>query len=243
LNGRAAPDVAGKIYVYPLAAVMFDIDGTLTDSVDIHAMAWQQALRKFGHEIPYERIRRQIGKGGDQLLQTLLSRSEFERCGEELDRYRGKLFKRDYLQLIRPLSMVPELFRRIKQQETKIVLASSAKRDEVEQYERLLQVEELVEHETSSDDADRSKPHPDIFQAAMRRLGSPPAEHVLAVGDTPYDAQATAALSIACVGVSSGGWNHDELREAGCIAVYCGPADLLARFEETPLATRAYKAA
>lgn len=217
---------------------MFDIDGTLTDSVDIHAMAWQEALRKFGHDIPYERIRRQIGKGGDQFLQTLLSRSEYERYGEELDQYRGRVFKQNYLKFIRPLSMVPELFQRIKRQETKIVLASSAKRDEVEQYERLLQVEELVEHETSSDDADRSKPHPDIFQAAMERLGDPPAEQVLAVGDTPYDAQATAAISVACVGVLSGGWSHTELREAGCIAVYCGPADLLARFEESPLASR-----
>lgn len=229
--------------MYSLAAVMFDIDGTLTDSVDIHAMAWQEALRKFGHDIPYERIRRQIGKGGDQLLQTLLSRSEFERYGEELDEYRGKLFKRDYLKLIRPLSMVPELFRRIKQQGTKIVLASSARRDEVQQYEKLLQVEELVEHETSSDDAERSKPHPDIFQAAMKRLGNPPAEQVLAVGDTPYDAQATAAISVACLGVLSGGWSHNELREAGCIAVYCGPADLFARFEESPLAGRVNKAA
>lgn len=229
--------------MYPLAAVLFDIDGTLTDSVDIHAMAWQQALRKFNHEIPYERIRRQIGKGGDQLLQTLLSRSEFHSYGEELDEYRGELFKQNYLKLIRPLSMVPELFHRIRQQRTKIVLASSAKRDEVEQYEKLLQVKELVEHETSSDDADRSKPHPDIFQAAMKRLGNPPAEHVLAVGDTPYDAQATAAISVPCVGVLSGGWSYNELREAGCIAVYCGPADLLARFEESPLAIRGSRAA
>lgn len=229
--------------MHPLVAAMFDIDGTLIDSVDIHAMAWQEALQKFGHAIPYARIRRQIGKGGDQLLQTLLSRSRFEQYGEELDHYRGELFKRDYLKLIRPLSMVPELFRRIKQQGTKIVLASSAKRDEVEQYEKLLEVEELVEHETSSDDAERSKPHPDIFQAAMQRLGAPPAEQVLAVGDTPYDAQATAAVSVACLGVLSGGWSRSELRKAGCIAVYCGPADLLARFGETPLAAREHKAA
>lgn len=229
--------------MYPVAAAMFDIDGTLTDSVDIHAIAWQEALRKFGREIPYERIRRQIGKGGDQLLQTLLSRSEFERHGQELDHYRGELFKQKYLKLIRPLSMVPELFQRLKQQGTKIVLASSAKRDEVEEYEKLLQAEQLVEHETSSDDAGRSKPHPDIFQAAMKRLGGPPAEQVLAVGDTPYDAQATTAISVACIGVLSGGWSQNELREAGCIAVYCGPADLLARFEESPLAARVNKAA
>jgi HAD superfamily hydrolase (TIGR01549 family) len=229
--------------VSPLTAVMFDIDGTLTDSVDIHAMAWQEALRHFGHELPYEKIRRQIGKGGDQLLQTLLSRPEYEDHGEKLDEYRGKLFQRKYLKLIRPLSLVPELFRRIKQQGTKIVLASSAKRDEVEQYEKLLQIEELVEHETSSDDAERSKPHPDIFVAAMERLGNPPAQEVIAIGDTPYDAQATAAISIACIGVASGGWSREELESAGCVAVYAGPAELLATFDESLLRAKVSKAA
>jgi HAD superfamily hydrolase (TIGR01509 family) len=229
--------------VYPLTAVIFDIDGTLTDSVDIHAMAWQEALRNFGHEISYDKIRRQIGKGGDQLLQTLLSRSEHEDHGEKLDDFRGELFKRKYMKLIRPLSMVPELFRHIREQGTKIVLASSAKRDEVEEYEKLLQIDDLVEHETSSDDAERSKPHPDIFVAAMKRLGNPPAEQVIAVGDTPYDSQATAAISVACIGVTSGGWSREELRAAGCIQMYAGPADLLAQFDDSALNVRSRRAA
>ena len=226
-----------------LTAVMFDIDGTLTDSVDIHAMAWQEALRHFGHEVPYERVRRQIGKGGDQLLKTLLPRSDLEKHGEELDKFRGELFKRKYLHLIKPLSMVPELFRRIRDEGIRLVLASSAKRDEVETYEKLLGVEDLVEHETSSYDAKRSKPHPDIFQAALQRLGSPPVEQVIAVGDTPYDAQATAAISIACIGVLSGGWSKEALRDAGCVAIYAGPGDLLARFDDSPLSARERRAA
>lgn len=229
--------------MYPLTAVIFDIDGTLTDSVDIHAMAWREALRHFGHKISYDKVRRQIGKGGDQLLQTLLSRSEYEDHGEKLDQFRGGLFKRKYMKLIRPLSMVPELFQRIREQGTKIVLASSAKRAEVEEYEKLLQIEDLVEHETSSDDAERSKPHPDIFVAALKRLGDPPAEQVIAVGDTPYDAQATAAISVACIGVRSGGWSDEELRKAGCIQVYAGPAELLARFNDSALNARSRKAA
>lgn len=229
--------------MYPLTAVIFDIDGTLTDSVDIHAMAWQEALLHFGHEISYGKVRRQIGKGGDQLLQTLLSRSEYEDHGKRLDDFRGELFKREYMNLIRPLSMVPELFRRIREQGTKIVLASSAKRDEVEEYEKLLHIEDLVEHETSSDDAERSKPHPDIFVAAMKRLGNPPAEEIIAVGDTPYDAQATAAISVGCIGVMSGGWSREELQAAGCIQVYAGPADLLARFDDCALSVRSRRAA
>jgi HAD superfamily hydrolase (TIGR01549 family) len=226
-----------------LSAVMFDIDGTLTDSVDIHALAWQESLLHFGHAMAYQRVRRQIGKGGDQLLKTLLSSSDFERQGEELDQYRGELFKSKYMKLIKPLSRVPELFRRIRDEGTRIVLASSAKRDEVEYYEKLLQVGSLVEHETSADDAERSKPHPDIFQAAMKRLGSPPAEQVLAIGDTPYDAQATAAISVGCIGVTSGGWTREELREAGCIQVYAGPAELLAQFDQSPLSGRTRKVA
>ncbi|HEX2330405.1 MAG TPA: HAD family hydrolase [Candidatus Angelobacter sp.] len=219
-----------------LTAVIFDIDGTLTDSVDIHAMAWQEALRHFDHEVSYERVRRQIGKGGDQLLKTLLSPGDLKQQGEELEQFRGDLFKRKYMKLIKPLSMVPELFQRIREQGTRVVLASSAKQDEVDVYEKLLGIEKLVEHDTSSDDAERSKPHPDIFAAAMQKLGNPPAQQVVAIGDTPYDAQATAAISIACIGVLSGGWTEQELREAGCMTVFRGPADLFARFGESPLA-------
>ena len=218
-----------------LSAAIFDIDGTLTDSVDVHALAWQQALRHFGHEVAYERVRSQIGKGGDQLLKTLLSRADLETEGEELDQFRGELFKKEYQHLIRPLSMVPELLRRIKDDTgAKIVLASSAKEDEVEAYEKLLGVADLVEHKTSANDAAQSKPHPDIFAAAMNRLGNPPAQQVIAVGDTPYDAQATAQISIACIGVLSGGWTEQVLREAGCISVFRGPSDLYARFDESP---------
>jgi HAD superfamily hydrolase (TIGR01549 family) len=221
-----------------LTAAIFDIDGTLTDSVDIHAMAWQEALRHFGHDVSYERVRRQIGKGGDQLLKTLLSPNELRQHGEELDQFRGDLFKRKYMKLVKPLSMVPELFQRIREEGLRIVLASSAKRDEVEYYQKLLGIEKLVEHDTSADDAERSKPHPDIFAAAMHKLDNPPAQQVIAVGDTAYDAQATAAISIPCIGVLSGGWTEQELREAGCIAVFRGPADLFARIDESPLAQR-----
>jgi phosphoglycolate phosphatase-like HAD superfamily hydrolase len=100
-----------------------------------------------------------------------------------------------------------------------------------------------VEHETSSDDAERSKPHPDIFAAAMASLGDPPPTEVIAVGDTPYDAQATAQISVACVGVLSGGWNRHELSRAGCIEVFAGPADLLARLDESALGSKALKVA
>jgi HAD superfamily hydrolase (TIGR01549 family) len=221
--------------VSDLRAVIFDIDGTLTDSVDVHALAWQEALRHFGHDLPYERVRRQIGKGGDQLLKALLSSEDLKRQGEELDQYRGDLFKRKYMHLIKPLSLVPQLFRRIRQNGLRIVLASSAKEDEVEFYTNLLGVGEFLASSTSSDDAEKSKPHPDIFAAALDRLGRPSPEAVIVIGDTPYDAQAATALKIACVGVLTGGWEAETLIKAGCQSVFCGPADLFARYDQSPL--------
>ncbi len=229
--------------MHDLTAVIFDIDGTLTDSVDIHALAWQEALRHFGHNLPYDRVRSQIGKGGDQLLKALLSPEDLKREGEDLDNYRGDLFKRKYMRLIKPLSLVPELFGRIRQDGLRIVLASSAKEDEVQFYTNLLQIGEFLESSTSSDDAEKSKPHPDIFAAALDRLGNPPASEVFVVGDTPYDAQAAAALKVSCIGVLSGGWEGERLLEAGCEAVFRGPADLLARYDQSPIAARLQKAA
>jgi HAD superfamily hydrolase (TIGR01549 family) len=226
-----------------LHSAIFDIDGTLTDSVDVHALAWQEALRHFGHEIPYVRIRQQIGKGGDQLLRTLLSGEDFEKQGEKLDEYRGKIFKRKYLKQIRPLSLVPELFQRIRKDDTQIVLASSAKEDEVKKYIKLLKITNLVDETTSADDAECSKPCPDIFAAAMEKLGHPAPEELVVVGDTPYDAQAAVALGIRCIGVLSGGFSEEELRAAGCVAVFRGPAELLARYDESPLKRLLQKAA
>src|SRR5437660_5404305 len=153
--------------VSELHAVIFDIDGTLTDSVDIHALAWQDALRDFGHDIPYLNVRLQIGKGGDQLLKALLSDEDLKHHGEKLDEYRGDLFKRKYMQHIRPLALVRELFERIRQDGTGITLASSAKEDEVKEYKKLLEITDLVDEATSADDAEQSKPAPDIFSAAL----------------------------------------------------------------------------
>ena len=226
-----------------LHAVIFDIDGTLTDSVDIHAQAWQEALRHFGHEISFLKVRQQIGKGGDQLLKALLSEEDLTDHGEKLDKYRGDLFKRKYMKQIRPFSLVRELFERIRQDGMKITLASSAKEDEVAEYKKLLQITDLVDEATSADDAEQTKPCPDIFEAALQRLGNPPVEEVIVIGDTPYDAQAASALGIRCIGVLSGGFSEVELREAGCVAVFRGPAELFARYDESPLKHLLQKAA
>ena len=217
-------------------AIIFDIDGTLLDSVDQHARAWQDAFRQFGHEIPFEQIRSQIGKGGDQLLPVFLSKEELKKCGKQLEEFRGRLFKEKYLPTVRPFPGVRELFRKIKSNDQAIALASSAKGDELKDFERIANIEDLVEVETSSADAKRSKPHPDIFEAALARLGGRiPSEKVIVVGDSPHDAEAARKAGLRTIGVRCGGFPEATLRQAGCIAIYDGPEDLLQHYQESPL--------
>jgi HAD superfamily hydrolase (TIGR01509 family) len=216
-------------------AVIFDIDGTLVDSVDLHARAWQETFSKFGREIEFEKVRHQIGKGGDQLMPVFFSKEELDKFGDEMEKYRGELYKRAYLSHVRPFPAVRALFERIRRDGKRIALASSAKEDEVKIYKDLVNVADLVEEESSADDAARSKPHPDIFAAALSRLGDVDASDAIAIGDTPYDAQAAGKINIKTIGVLCGGFPEAELRAAGCIAIFNDPADLLARYEQSPL--------
>ena len=217
-------------------AVIFDMDGTLVDSVDLHAKAWQDAFRDFGHDFELEAIRQQIGKGGDQLLPVFLTREEVGTKGQALEKHRGKILKERYLSQIKAFPKVPELFQRIRADQVKIVLASSAKGDELQTYKKIAGIQGLVDAETSSDDAEKSKPHPDIFQAAMAKLEGIHKTEVVVVGDSPYDAEAAGKAGLSTIGFLSGGFAEAGLRDAGCFAIYDGPADLLARYDESVLA-------
>ncbi|HEY7318820.1 MAG TPA: HAD family hydrolase [Candidatus Binatia bacterium] len=219
-----------------IEAVIFDIDGTIVDSVDLHARAWQAAFAKFGKEISLQKIRRQIGKGTDQLLPALLSSQAIDEYGRELDEYRSELFRREYLPRVKALPKVRELFQRIKQDNRQIVLASSAKADEVEIYKRIAKIDDLIESESSCQDTAKSKPHPDVFEVALQRLPLTRLDKVIVVGDTPYDAEAAARANLQTIGLLCGCWNEAALRRSGCIAVYKNPADLLTHYLESPLA-------
>jgi HAD superfamily hydrolase (TIGR01549 family) len=219
-----------------IEAIIFDIDGTLLDSVDLHARAWQEAFRHFGHEVAFEDVRKQIGKGGDQLLPVFLTKEELQKEGEALSDFRGKLFKDKYLGSVKPFPGVRKLFETVKAHGQRPALASSAKPDELEIYKRIAGIDDLVEVGTSSGDAEKSKPHPDIFEAALDHLGQVRPENVVVVGDTPYDAEAAGKAGLKTVGVLCGGFPAEELKAAGCIAIYLGPQDLLERYDESPLA-------
>jgi HAD superfamily hydrolase (TIGR01549 family) len=217
-----------------IEAVIFDIDGTLVDSVDLHARAWQRAFAKFGKNIAFEAVRTQIGKGADQLMPVYFSTQELDHFGEEMETYRGELFKEEYLPKVKAFPKVRQLFERLRGDNKLISLASSAKKDELERYKEIAQIGDLIDSETSSDDVEKSKPCPDVFNVALNQLEIDP-ENVAVVGDTPYDAETARKARLKSIGVLCGGWTQSQLQRAGCIAIYRDPADLLTRYDESPL--------
>lgn len=222
-----------------LKAFIFDIDGTLVDSVDFHAQAWQRALAHFGHSVPFDTVRSQIGKGGDQLMPVFLSPEELARVGEELERYRSELFKRDYLPRVRAFPGVRALFERIRADGKRIGLASSSKADDVEVYKRIAHIEDLVDAATSADDVRASKPAPGVFRAALDKLQPISPEEAVAVGDSPYDPEAAGKLGLRTIGLLCGGFREEDLRAAGCSLIFRDPEDLLGHYEDVTVSSAA----
>jgi HAD superfamily hydrolase (TIGR01509 family) len=218
-----------------MKAVIFDIDGTLIDSNDLHVEAWQETFRHFGKEFPYAELRRQVGKGGDQYLRAFLGEMELSLHGAEIDAYRGALFRKKYIGRARPFPKVRELFERIRQDRKRIALASSGNEHDTLQFIRLLSVADVADFYTSKADVAQSKPMADVFLRALNLLHLQPDEAV-AVGDTPYDIEAAKKIGLPMVALLCGGFSEDELRAEGAIAVYRDPADLLEHYTRSPLA-------
>jgi HAD superfamily hydrolase (TIGR01509 family) len=217
-------------------AALFDVDGTLIDSVDLHAAAWQRALEKFGHHVSYERVRVQIGKGGDNLLPVYLTEQQIAQYGKRLEDYRAQLFRREYLPKARPFPKVRELFERLRADGWKAALASSSDKEDLGRLKELAGIDGLVDAEISKADVEHSKPHPDIFAAALDKLGCPDPDGVLTIGDTPYDAEAAGKLGLRTIGIRCGGFAEEDLLAGGCFVLYDDPADILARYDESPFA-------
>lgn len=219
-----------------LDAVIFDIDGTLLDSNDANAYAWRKTFEEFGKTVPQPDIRGAIGKGGDNLLPDFWSKEELERLEEPLGKRRSEIYQKELLPKMQAFTLAREFGARLREDGYKVAVASSAKREELEVSLEIIGFESLIQAQTSTDDAKSSKPDPDIFLAALDRLGGPDPARVIVVGDTPYDVTAAKKAGMRTVAVLCGGFSRESLEEAGAIAIYQSPSEMLLRYDETPFA-------
>jgi HAD superfamily hydrolase (TIGR01549 family) len=214
-----------------LTVAIVDIDGTLVDTNYHHAIAWYRAFRAHGFVVQLWRIHRHIGMGGDQLVASLIGKEADAEHGDGL----RDAEKQAYMALIgevAPLAGARELLLDLRERDHTVVLASSAKPDEVEHYIDLLVVRDLVNGWTTSGDVEKTKPHPDLIKAAMKKAGG---DDAVMIGDSVWDCQAAKRAKVPTIGVLSGGFSREELEEAGAAAVFESIAELRRDLDSTPL--------
>lgn len=215
--------------------LLSDIDGTLVDSNSLHADSWRRAFEHFGIEVGLDEAWSQIGKGGDQLIPVFVKPNDRKRLENGIKEYRDDLMKSEYMPRMVPFAGARELLMRVKKEGIKVVLATSAKKNDLAFYKRLVGMDDLVDDEATSSDAQESKPAPDIFAAALEKAGSR-AQDAIALGDTPYDAEAARKLGIRTIGLTCGGWKASDLIRAGCTEVFRDPQHLLTEYGRSALA-------
>jgi HAD superfamily hydrolase (TIGR01509 family) len=213
--------------------VIFDVDGTLVESNDQHAHAWVDALTEAGVQVEFAHVRSLIGKGGDKVLPELTGLSDESPLGQALSSRRSQIFRKRYLPHLKGFPGARELVQRLRADGHVLGIATSAKEAELHSLLRAANVEDLFDHRTSSDDADRSKPDPDIIHAALDRMHARASDAIM-IGDTPYDVTAAARAGVRTIAFRSGGWGDADL--AGAIAIYDGPEHLLREYEHSALA-------
>jgi HAD superfamily hydrolase (TIGR01509 family) len=216
-----------------MAIAILDIDGTLVDTNYHHAIAWYRAFRRHGIVLPLWLIHRHIGMGGDQLVGALTDERTDREQGDDIRAAEKKL----YFELIEEVETMPhsrELIEQLKERGHTVVLASSAKEDEVEHYLELLDARGLADAWTTSADVKQTKPEPDLVTAALERAGKTDGVAVM-VGDTTWDIHAARNAGVDTLAVRTGGFGADELREAGAVEVFESVAELCARLDRTPL--------
>ena len=213
--------------------VLFDVDGTLVDSSYLHTVAWWHAFNQAGHDVPMHRIHRLIGMGSEQLIDELLPADRDTEQDEAIGDAHGALFSVHWAGL-KPTRGATELLRRCTDAGLVVVLASSSNATEVAAMREALGSDDLLTAVTTATDAERSKPAPDIFTAALE-AGDLRPEDAIVVGDARWDVESAGKLGLDAVCVGSGGISGAELREAGAVAVYADPQALLDDFEDSPL--------
>jgi HAD superfamily hydrolase (TIGR01509 family) len=210
------------------AGVLFDVDGTLVDTNYLHVLAWWQALRTQGHDVPMTRLHRTVGQGSDRFVSTILGRDDEKVRAAHSD------FYGPWKHRLVAFDGAAELLRTTHKAGLGVVLATSASAEEVEQLTAAIDADDAVDVITSKDEVDSSKPDPDIVATALNKAGLDPADAVF-VGDTVWDVEAAGRAGLPCVCVLSGGISADELRDAGAVAIYRDVRHLLEEFDSSPL--------
>jgi HAD superfamily hydrolase (TIGR01509 family) len=215
-----------------LKGVIFDVDGTLVDSNDAHAQSWADTFAEAGYEVPFEVVRPLIGMGADKLLPKTIGIRHDSKQGKKLLERRSEIFRENYLPRLRPLPGARALVIRVRDDGLKAIVATSAKDEELKGLLKAAEVEDLMEEKATASDAKRSKPDPDIVEAAIEESGVP-AKKAVMIGDTPYDVEAALRAGVRVIAFRSGGWDDDSLK--GAEQIYDGPADLLAYYDASLL--------
>lgn len=212
-------------------AALLDVDGTLLDSNDAHAQSWVDTFVAHGFDVDPQLVRDLIGKGGDKLLPETVHLEKDSAEGKELTKHRSAIFKKTYLPQLRAFPGARALLERMQAAGLKLVVATSASSDEVNDLLKQAGVDDLIQATTTSSDAKESKPDPDIVVAALARAGCAPREAVM-LGDTPYDVSAARKAGVSVVALRCGGWSDEKLSDA--TAIYEDAADLLRAFDDSP---------
>jgi phosphoglycolate phosphatase-like HAD superfamily hydrolase len=210
---------------------VLDVDGTLVDTNYHHAIAWYRAFREHAMTLPVWRIHRHIGMGGDQLVAAIAGRRVEERQGDSIRAAETALYA-DLIGEVQPFADARRLMTVLRERGHRLVLASSAKRDEVDHYLDLLAARPLVHAWTTAADVDATKPQPDLVVTAVAKAGGGAA---VLVGDTPFDCEAAARAGVPTVAVLTGGFSAAELRDAGAVEVFESITELCERLDATPL--------
>jgi HAD superfamily hydrolase (TIGR01509 family) len=214
---------------------VLDVDGTLVDSNYQHALAWYRALRSLGETFPVWRLHRLIGMGGDQLVLSLGGEELEERIGEQARKRQGEEVDQ-MIGEVAPLPGARDLLLAIKERGHRLVLASSGKQRHVDLALDLLDARDIADAWTSSADAEKTKPAPDLLQVALAKLGAAEDASSVMIGDSVWDIEAAKNAGMPAIAVRSGGFGDDELRDAGAIAIFDTPGDLAKALDDTPLA-------
>lgn len=217
-----------------LSGVILDVDGTLVLSNDAHAQAWVEAFADYGYEISFEQVRPLMGMGGDHVIPHLVSElNSKEGTGKQIADHRRELILNKFVPHLSPTRGARALIEKMHDEGLHLIVATSATKQEMDTLLKVAQVDDLLQEFTTSNDAEATKPEPDIVEAALNKANLT-ADRTIMIGDTPYDIEAAAKAGVGVIAFRTGGFGDDQL--LGAIAIYDDPADLLEHYEQSPLA-------